>query len=77
MRDPASLREDSDGSRSCPVPAAVFEWIYNASTFLPRYCMHQITLSFEMPDRRADMTYAYLMAFGLFFGSFMGSKSGS
>ncbi|KAG7528989.1 hypothetical protein FFLO_05847 [Filobasidium floriforme] len=68
------LREVCRGQGWLILSSAVFEWLYNASTFLPRYCMHQITLSFELPDRRADMTYAYLMAFGLFFGSFMGSN---
>jgi hypothetical protein len=54
--------------------AIVFEWIYNATDFIPQYCMHEITQSFENPNRQADMTYAYLMAFGLFFGKFMGSE---
>jgi hypothetical protein len=54
--------------------AIVFEWISNAATFIPQYCMHEITQSFEKPNRQADMTYAYLMAFGLFFGTFMSSE---
>jgi hypothetical protein len=54
--------------------AIIFEWISNAATFIPQYCMHEITQSFEKPNRQADMTYAYLMAFGLFFGTFMSSE---
>jgi len=57
------------------VAAVWFEWIYNASTFLPQFCMHQIIETFENPDRKEDMTYAYLMVFGLFFGNFAGSQS--
>ena len=37
--------------------------------------MHQIIETFENPDRKEDMTYAYLMVFGLFFGNFAGSQS--
>ena len=37
--------------------------------------MHQIIETFEDPDRKEDMTYAYLMVFGLFFGNFAGSQS--
>lgn len=37
--------------------------------------MHELIESFENPNRRDDMSYAYLMAFGLFFGNFAGSKS--
>jgi hypothetical protein len=54
--------------------AIIFEWISNATTFIPQYCMHEITQSFEKPNRQSDMTYAYLMAFGLFFGTFMSSE---